>query len=107
MRRRPRLFPSDMDARERRVYGAAVVFFLLLFAALLWPVYPLFAGIRPRVLGLPLSLAYVIVCLTLSFLAQLGLFLWEGDGREGPGPDEAGTPVGTAEEPGAGGRRRR
>ena len=71
-----------MEQGERLVYGGAVVLFSLLFLATLWPVYPLFSGIRPRILGLPLSLAYVILCLLLSFLAQLALFLWEGDRRE-------------------------
>lgn len=78
MTRRPRIFSSHLSRRERRVYRAATVFFVLLFAALVWPVYPLFSGIRPMILGVPLSLAYVVLLVLASFAALLALFLWEG-----------------------------
>ena len=45
--------------------------------ALIWPIYPLFAGIRPRVLGIPFSLAYVIGLVLLSFTVLVALFRWE------------------------------
>lgn len=71
-----------------KVYRAAGAFFVLLFIALMWPVYPLFGGIRPLVLGMPLSLVYVLICLTLSLATLLALFVWEGragdDAREDP-----------------------
>jgi hypothetical protein len=47
-------------------------------AALMWPVYGLFAGIEPRVLGAPFSLAYLVILLLGSFTVLLGLYLWEG-----------------------------
>lgn len=78
MTRRPRMFPSRLSGRERVVYRAATLFFVALFFALIWPVYPLFAGIRPLVLGVPLSLAYVVCLLLASFFGLLALFLWEG-----------------------------
>lgn len=77
MRLGPRLFPSGLSRSERQVYGAVTVYFLLAFLALNWPIYPLFAGIRPIVLGLPLSLAFVVGILLLSFCVLLGLYLWE------------------------------
>lgn len=85
MNRRPRIFPSRLSRSEGLVYRGATLFFLALFAALVWPVYPLFAGIRPRVLGVPLSLAYVVGLLLLGFAVLLALFVWEGRRR---GPDE-------------------
>lgn len=78
MTRRPRIFPSHLSGVERLVYRAVTLFFVALFAALLWPVYPLFAGIRPLVLGVPLSLAYVVGLLLLGFVVLLALFVWEG-----------------------------
>ncbi len=59
------------------VYKAVVVFYVFLFLALMWPIYPRFASIEPRVIGLPFSLIYVIGGLVLSFLALWGLYLWE------------------------------
>lgn len=61
----------------RRLYAAIVVFYTLLFAAVVWPVYPMFATIEPRVLQVPFSLAYVVGALLLSFFVLLALYLWE------------------------------
>lgn len=77
MRRRPRFFPSDQDPSRRRVYAAAVSFFVVVFLAVTWPVYARFAGIEPRMLGLPLSLAWVVGWVLASFLGLLALYLWE------------------------------
>lgn len=79
---RPRLVPSGLTPGERRVYGAVTAFFVVVFFALMWPVYALFSGIRPMILGLPLSLFYLVVILVLSFVVLLALFAWEGR-REG------------------------
>lgn len=87
---RPRLFSSSLSAHQRRVYGAAAVWFLTVSAAMLWPVYSWFSGIYPRVLGLPLSLAYLVCLLAVSFSVGVALYLWED--REGliddGGPDD-------------------
>ena len=87
MRETPRFFPTDLSARERRIYGALTLFFVLVFLALTWPVYALFSGIRPLVLGMPFSLFYVVVVLVVSFLVLLGLYLWED--RRGHLDDDA------------------
>lgn len=95
------------DARLRRTppnasrtVGIFVAFFYaLLFLALVWPVYPIFATIEPRVLAMPFSLVYVVVCLLLSFFALFGFYLWErrrepaagaGSGSDGTGAEAGG-----------------
>ncbi len=79
--------PGDMPASRRRAYRAVLVYFVTVVAALMWPVYELAAGIEPRVLGVPFSLAYLVILLLGSFTVLLGLYLWEGrrfgDGHEG------------------------
>jgi hypothetical protein len=80
-------------ARNRsRAYAAVILFYLILFFAVMWPVYPRFSSIEPRVLAMPFSLAYVVGVLVLSFSVLLGLYLWEGGGRHDAltGDDEAG-----------------
>lgn len=89
----PRFLPSRLDAPERRIYGGVALFFLLVFVALVWPVYPRFAGIRPLVLGMPFSLFYVVVLLVCAFLVLLGLYLWEGTRRSGGVRDRSGERV--------------
>lgn len=79
VKRRPRFVPPELTPRERRVYLGATGVLVVVFCALIWPVYPLFAGIRPLVLGVPLSLAWVVAWLLVSFVTLLALFLWEGD----------------------------
>jgi len=83
---RPRFMPSGLTRHQRRVYGAVTIFFIVVFFALMWPVYALFSGIRPIVLGMPFSLVYLVVILAASFLVLLGVFTWEG--RAEGGPDE-------------------
>ncbi|HXV75423.1 MAG TPA: hypothetical protein VD788_03825 [Candidatus Polarisedimenticolaceae bacterium] len=47
------------------------IFLVSALAALIWPIYPLVgSSIEPRVLGLPFSLAWVVIWLVLSFLAM-------------------------------------
>lgn len=78
MKQGPRFVPSDLTPRERRIYLGAAAVLAVVFCALVWPVYPLFAGIRPLVLGVPLSLAWVVAWLLVSFATLLALCLWEG-----------------------------
>ena len=62
--------------RHRRHIALALAT-LVAGLALVWPVYPLFGGIRPLVLGLPLSLAWVVLWLVVVFLALLIAFFSE------------------------------
>lgn len=91
MRNAPRIFPSRLERGARRVYLAVTLFYLLLFLALVWPVYPRFAGITPRVLGLPFSLAYVVAGVLLSFVVLWALFTWENRRTGGPDSIDEGT----------------
>jgi hypothetical protein len=53
----------------------AVARFLLGTAALVWPIYPWLGNhVHPRVLGLPWSLVYVLLVITLNFAALLLLY---------------------------------
>jgi hypothetical protein len=52
------------------------------FFATMWPVYPWFSSIEPRVLGMPFSLTYLIIILVVVFSMMLGLFLWEDKNDE-------------------------
>ena len=63
--------------RGGRAYAAVAVFYTLLFFALIWPVYPRFATIEPRILAVPFSLAYVVGGLLVSFVVLLGVYLWD------------------------------
>ena len=71
------LFPPGTDPRKKRRRLLFAAFYLVVTASVLWPVYPLFSGIRPMILGLPLSLAWVVLALVAGFLALLALYLTE------------------------------
>ena len=83
-----RLFPPTMERRRRRlrlVYGVLV---MAVAAGLVWPVYPWMAGIRPLILGLPLSLAWVVGAVLVVFGATAIFFRldsrWQASGEAGP-----------------------
>jgi len=82
---RPRLLSKTSSPVQRRVYSSVLVFFLLVFLGMIWPVVTLFSHARPLIFGLPFFLFYLAVLLISSFLVLLGLFLWEE--RSGS-PDE-------------------
>ena len=77
MRRGLKLFPARLSRGERAVYGGVTVYFLFAFLALMWPIYPRFSRIAPTILGIPFSLAYIVVIILISFLVLLSLYLWE------------------------------
>ncbi len=72
-----RIFSTLLPPAERRVYKAVTAFFVALFFAMIWPVYPVFSRIEPRLLGIPFALLYLIILLVLGFCVLLSLFLWE------------------------------
>lgn len=85
-----RIFGSHLAPSAKRVYRAVVVFYLVAGVACIWPLYGLFAGARPLVFGLPLSLFWLVGLLLASFVVQLLLFRWESRrGTIDPPPIEA------------------
>lgn len=111
MRRSPRFLPSDLPPEARRVYVGATLFFAVTFVALVWPVYSLFAGIHPRILGLPLSLSWVVGWVVAGFLVLAAVHLWEGRRGEDPtaepdggtgAPDRSGDGADPGARPGTG-----
>ena len=74
---KPVVFSSKLTPAERRVYKAATFLFIAVFFAFLWPVYPLFNRVRPLLLGMPMSLFYLVTVLSVAFVAILVLYRWE------------------------------
>ena len=69
---------------RRLAYRLVIGYFIVAALATMWPIYPFFSRIRPMILGMPFSLAYLVFLLVASFLVLLGLFFWEQepDGKE-------------------------
>jgi TRAP-type C4-dicarboxylate transport system permease small subunit len=65
------------NERRAKVYKIIVLYFIAAFAATMWPIYPLFSRIRPMLLGIPFSLFYLVVIISLTFLVLLAVYLWE------------------------------
>ena len=84
--------PRGAKTPDRKPVAVAVaVFYVLLFAALVWPIYPWFATIEPRVLAMPFSLFYVVVCLLLSFFALFAYYVWERKREAAAGEPNGGS----------------
>ncbi len=67
-----------MDRKKRdQVYRVVIIYFIIVFAAMMWPIHPFFSRIHPMFLGMPFSLVYLVILIFLSFFVLLGLYLWE------------------------------
>ncbi len=66
---------SDPSERSRVATRLAVVYFLIATASLVWPIYPAwFDRIEPRVLGLPFSLAWILIVIVANFVVLALLY---------------------------------
>ncbi len=77
------LFAPATSAAVRRRRWIFVALVMMAAAALTWPIYPVFAGVHPLILGLPLSLAWVILWLALVFGGLVWLYRGEEESQEG------------------------
>ena len=68
------LFPPNTAPDRRRRRLVFVVIVIVAALALIWPIYPLFSGIYPLILGLPLSLAWVVLWLAVVLAALFWLY---------------------------------
>ncbi len=68
--------PTDRRTRRSRAF---VVFFLVVFLAMIWPVYPLFNRISPFVFGIPFSLFYQMILVAAAFLGLFTFHWLDGD----------------------------
>jgi len=66
-----------MTSKRAFVHKIVASFFVLVLGAMMWPIYPFFSRIHPMIFGMPFSLFYLIILITISFFVLLGLYLWE------------------------------
>ena len=59
------------------VQWIAIIIFLVVFCAMLWPVYPFFSRIHPFILGMPFALFFLVLLLFMTFTVLSLLFIWE------------------------------
>lgn len=72
-----RFFSNTASPEKKRRRLIFVAVYLVAGAMIQWPIYPLFAQPEPFILGLPLSMAWVIAALALGFGALLWLYRGE------------------------------
>jgi len=75
--------PGLQNETGRSSLRAFLVVTVLSGLALIWPVYPLAADVRPYILGLPLSFAWVVAWLVVMFVALVLLYRTDGPGTTG------------------------
>lgn len=72
--------PGLQDDTRRSSLRAFLLVTVITGLALIWPVYPLAADVRPYILGLPLSFAWVVGWLVVMFVALVLLYRTDGPG---------------------------
>lgn len=88
---RPASPGAGAAASHRRLRLALVAVVGLVGLGLIWPIYPLFAGARPFLFGLPLSLAWLVICMAVVFLVLVVLYRLDR-GRETAATPSAAAP---------------
>lgn len=78
-------FPRQSSPSQRRRRYVFLTAWIAISSLLVWPVYPLFAAVKPLIAGLPLSLAWVLLAMVLMCASLLWLFL--GEEHEGGASD--------------------
>jgi TRAP-type C4-dicarboxylate transport system permease small subunit len=71
------VFSGRIEPGTRRIYRFVLVFFVVIFLAMIWPVVTLFSRAEPLIFGLPFFLFYLTILLAGSFFVLLALFRWE------------------------------
>ena len=74
-------FRPEATPAHRRRRQLFVALYLVASSAVLWPIYPWFATAEPRILGLPLSFAWVIGALLAAFAVLVWFYLGDEDQR--------------------------
>ncbi|HMB93618.1 MAG TPA: hypothetical protein VKP65_22390 [Rhodothermales bacterium] len=67
-------FPPNTSPSRRRKRLVFMAVLLTTAMALVWPVYALFSGISPLVLGLPLSMAWPVFWQAVMFATLVWLY---------------------------------
>ena len=62
---------------RKLAYWLVIGYFIVVVLTTMWPIYPFFSRIRPLILGMPFSLAYLVFLIVLSFLVLVSLYTWE------------------------------
>lgn len=73
------VFRSHRTSRHRRWVSIVLI---VATVALIWPVYSQFSSVEPYILGLPLSLAWVVGWLAIVFVTVALLYRAEEHGSE-------------------------
>jgi hypothetical protein len=82
------LFPPGSDPGRRRRRTVFVAVYAVAALMVTWPLYSAFSGTFPLILGLPLSLAWIVLALAVIFLALL--WLYRADLRDEENPSSEG-----------------
>lgn len=67
---------------QTTAYRRLLLFFIIVFLATMWPVYPVFNRIEPFVVGMPFSLFYVLGLTIVSFTVLLVFHIRVGSSDE-------------------------
>lgn len=73
------VFPGLRNKTRRSSLRAFLIVTVISGLALIWPLYPLAADIRPYILGLPLSFAWTVGWLAVMFVALVLLYRTDPD----------------------------
>jgi len=71
------LFRKDIPPKKRRVYSIFSVFFIICVLAVIFPFYAVANRVTPYIMGMPFSMAWIVIWIILLFIGLVLLYAWE------------------------------
>ena len=62
---------------DGRIRHGLAAYFIAATLVMIWPIYPVFSLIEPRLGGLPFGLVWILIVLVFSFFVLTTVYIWE------------------------------
>lgn len=68
---------TDKNPSKRKAYIGFVIFFLICFMAMIFPIYSIANRVEPIVFGMPFGMFWLVLITVLQFCGLFALYAWE------------------------------
>jgi len=71
------LFQKKTPPKKRSIYSLFTIFFIVCILAVVFPFYAVGNRVTPYIMGMPFSMAWIVIWIILLFIGLVLLYAWE------------------------------